>query len=275
MLAIFVCCIYPFYCLLVSSFTDPKKAENWFLIFPTNVSINSYREIFMNNRIIKPIIISMSRAVAGTAVTVTCASIFAYLVTQKELPFRKTMYKFLVITMYLNAGMIPWIVTMVNYGLKNNFLVYIIPSALPAFYVILIKTYIESIPPEMEESATLDGAGFFTILFKIIIPISTPILGAVAIFSAVGQWNSWYDNLMLVQNNDLKTLQLMLYQVIQNMNVVMNDPRTASTAQILNRPSILSVRSAIAMVTVVPILMVYPSMQRYFTKGIMLGAVKG
>jgi len=275
MLIALVVCIYPLYCLFVSSLSDPKKTESWFLIFPTNVSLNSYKEIFANNRILRPIMISLLRAVIGTIITLICCSMFSFLVTQKELPHRKGIYKYMVITMYLNAGMIPWIITMVTYGLKNNFFVYIVPTALSAFYVILIKTYIESIPGELEESARIDGAGFFTTYFKIVLPVSTPIIGAVGMFSAVSQWNSWYDNLMLVQDNNLKTLQLMLYQVIQNMSVVMNDPKTAGTAMTVNRPSILSVRSAIAVLTVIPILLVYPFMQRYFAKGVMVGAVKG
>lgn len=275
MAIILIGCFYPFYSLFVSSISDPKKMEQWFLIFPLNVSLSSYREIFGNNRILLPIFISAARAVAGTAITLICCSLFAFLVTQKLLPFKKFIYKYVVITMYLNAGMIPWVLTMVTYGLKNNFWVYVIPSAMSAYYIILIKTYFESIPAELEESARMDGAGFFTIFFRVILPLSGPILGAIAMFSAVGQWNSWYDNLMLVQNNDLKTLQLMLYQVIQNMNVVMNDPKTAATAQVVNRPSIMSVRSAIAMITVIPILCVYPFMQRYFASGIMVGAVKG
>ena len=275
MFIVLLVCIYPFYCLLTSSFSEPKQAEGWFLIFPTNFSLKSYQEIFGNNRILLPIFVSLARAFFGTVITVICCSMFAYLVTQKELPHRKGIYKYVVITMYLNAGMIPWVITMVTYGLKNNFWVYIIPTALSAYYVILIKTYFESIPAELEESARIDGAGFFVTFFKIILPVSTPILGAVAMFSAVTQWNSWYDNLMLVQDNNLKTLQLMLYQVIQNMNVVMNDPKTAGTAMVMNRPSILSVRSAIAMLTVIPILVVYPFMQRYFASGIMVGAVKG
>lgn len=275
MLVILICCIYPFYTLLVSSLNDPTKADGWILFIPTNISFNSYREIFGNNRILTPIVVSFMRAVIGTIITLVFSSMFAYLVTQKELPFRKNIYKYMVVTMYLNAGMIPWLITLITYGLKNNFFVYIIPSALSAFYVILIKTYIESIPAELEESAQVDGAGFFLRFFKIILPVSKPILGAVAMFSAVGQWNSWYDNLMLVQDNNLKTLQLMLYQVMQNMSVVMNDPRSAAAAEVLNRPSILSVRSAIAIVTIIPILAVYPFMQRYFAKGIMMGAVKG
>lgn len=272
---ILIGCFYPFYSLLVSSFTDPTKEVNWFFIIPLNISLKSYEEIFRDNQILTPFTVSLSRAVIGTVITLVCSSMFAYLVTQKELPGRKAIYRYLVVTMYLNAGMVPWVVTMITYGLKNNFLVYVVPSAISAFYVILIKTYFESIPPAMEESAKLDGAGFFATFFKIIIPISTPILGAVAIFSAVTQWNSWSDNLMLVQDNNLKTLQLMLYQVIQNMSVVMSNPFQAGTASVLNRPSILSVRSAIAMLTIIPILMVYPFMQRYFTKGILLGAVKG
>lgn len=275
MTLVLICCIYPFYCLLVSSISDPKQVEEWFFIFPKNISFASYREIFGNNKILLPIFVSAARTVIGTAITLGCCSLFAFLVTQKNLPFRKGIYKYVVITMYLNAGMIPWVITMVTYGLKNNFWVYVIPTAMSAYYIILIKTYFESIPAELEESARIDGAGFFTIFFKIILPLSGPILGAIAMFAAVAQWNSWYDNLMLVQDNSLKTLQLMLYQVIQNMNVVMNDPKTAATAQVMNRPSIMSVRSAIAMLTVVPILCVYPFMQRYFTSGIMVGAVKG
>ena len=275
MALVLVCSIYPFYCLLISSISDPKQTESWFFIFPLNVSRASYREIFGNNRILQPILISAARAFLGTAITLVCCSMFAFLVTQRLLPFKKVIYKYVVITMYLNAGMIPWVLTMVTYGLKNNFWVYIVPSAMSAYYIILIKTYFESLPAELEESARMDGAGFFTTFFRIILPVSGPILGAIAMFSAVSQWNSWYDNLMLVQDNNLKTLQLMLYQVIQNMNVVMNDPKTAATAQVLNRPSILSVRSAIAMLTVIPILCVYPFMQRYFASGIMVGAVKG
>jgi ABC-type glycerol-3-phosphate transport system permease component len=275
MVAVLVCCIYPFYCLLTTSLTDPAKPKQWFFIFPAQISFKSYGEIFTNNQILGPLAVSLSRAISGTLITLLCSALFAYLVTQRLLPGRKFIYKLMVVTMYLNAGMIPWVVTMVNYGLKNSFLVYIVPTALSAFYVILIKTYIESIPAEIEESAKIDGAGFFRLFFTIILRISTPILGAVAMFSAVGQWNSWYDNLMLVQENSLRTLQLMLYQVMNNMRVVMNDPRSAAQASVMNRPSMLSVRSAIAMVSVLPVLMAYPFLQRSFTKGIMLGAVKG
>ena len=275
MLCVLVLSLYPFMCLLISSFTDPTRVNDYFLIFPTHPTLNAYREIFGNNRIMRPIMISALRALVGTVITLLCCGIFSYLLTQKDMPNRKVIYRMLVITMYLNAGMIPWVITMVRYGLHNNFLVYVVPSALSAYYVILIKTYFESIPQELEESARIDGAGFFTRFFRIILPVSGPIFGAIAMFSAVGQWNSWYDNLMLVQDNNLKTLQLMLYQVIQNMNVVMNDPKTAATAQTMNRPSIMSVRSAIAMLTIIPILCVYPFLQRYFTQGIMVGAVKG
>lgn len=275
MAMILLCCIYPFYALFVSSISDSKQIESWVFIFPTNLTINAYREIFQNNKILLPIFVSAARAVVGTLITLTCCSVFAFLLTQENLPGRKYIYKYTVITMYLSAGTIPWVVTMVNYGLKNNFWVYVIPSALSAYYIILIKTYFEGIPRELEESARIDGAGFFTTFFRIILPVSKPIMGAIGMFAAVGQWNSWYDNMMLVQDNNLKTLQLMLYQVIQNMSVVMNDPKTAATAQVVNRPSIMSVRSAIAIITIIPILCVYPFLQRYFASGIMIGAVKG
>lgn len=175
--------------------------------------------------------------------------------------------------MYLNAGLIPWFLTMRMYHLNNNFLVYILPGAVSAFYVILIKTYIEQLPQALEESAKLDGAGYITIIMKIIFPLSMPIVATILVFASVGQWNSWFDNYILVQNKGLKTLQLVLYEYLQQANAISSDSHTLSLRAKVVSPK--SVKMTITMLVTLPILIVYPFMQRYFLKGIMMGAVKG
>jgi ABC-type sugar transport system, permease component len=163
---------------------------------------------------------------------------------------------------------------MKNYGFKNNFLLYIIPSAIVPFYVILIKTYMEQLPECMEESAKVDGASYFLIFIRIIMPLSLPVLATVAIYSAVTQWNTWQDNFYLVHSRSLKTLQLLLLDYLQTMNQnIINNVSEAS--QRAWQVSTTTIQMSISVISMIPILLVYPFLQRYFVKGIMLGAVKG
>ena len=169
---------------------------------------------------------------------------------------------------------------MSNIGLKNNFWVYIFPVAVQPFYIILCKTYVEGIPKELQEAAEIDGAGTLTIFFKIIIPVIKPILATIAIFAAVAQWNSFQDTLLLVTDEKLMTLQFTLYRYIQSASslksLISSSGNAASIAQTLaTAQNQTSVRMTVTMVVVIPIMLVYPFFQRYFTKGIMIGAVKG
>ena len=214
----------------------------------------------------------------GTALMVAATGLIGYLVTKKEMWHRKFWYRFIVITMYFNAGLIPWYMNMSMLGLTGTFAAYIIPGIVAPYNIILVKTYIESIPAELEESAFMDGAGFFTVFRKIIWPLSKPILATIAIFGAVGHWNSFTDSLMLMQNTpELYTLQHILYNYLNmstNIAGIMGSGGGSSdmVEGLLNAKVI---KYTVSMVTVIPILMVYPFMQRYFEKGIMLGAVKG
>ena len=194
---------------------------------------------------------------------------------------RSFWYRFIVITMYFNAGIIPWYLTMSMLGLTNNFLAYIIPSIVQPYNIILVKTYIESIPHELEESAKMDGAGYLTVFAKIIWPLCKPILATIAIFGAVNHWNSFTDSLMLMPNApELQTIQHKLYIYLNqssNLAAIMKSGggsgvSAAMQASLFNAKTI---KYTISMVTILPILCVYPFMQRYFEKGIMLGAVKG
>ena len=176
--------------------------------------------------------------------------------------------------MYLNAGIIPYFMVMKAYGLKDNYLLYILPGAVGAYNVILIKTYMENIPAELEEAARIDGAGYFKAFVKVIFPVCTPVLATVTIFSAVSQWNSWQDNFYLVRDPKLKTLQLLLMEYLQNMDsTLITDINTALDR--MNRTSTLSLKTCISVITMIPIMLVYPLFQKYFVKGIMLGSVKG
>ncbi len=269
-------CIYPFYYVIIYSVSNPLHAHNIFL-WPMGFTVATYKGIFKMNDIYNAFFISFSRTVLGTVITITCSSFFAYIVTKKELYLRKFIYRFLIVTMYLNAGLIPWYLTMKAYGLKNNFLLYIVPGAVIAFFVILIKTYIESLPASMEESAMIDGAGWITIYSRIIVPLSKPILATIAVYSAVGQWNSWNDNFFLVTKDNLQTMQLILYYYLNRAQVFMNNMTTqdleAMKVQNLITPQ--TVKTCITVIATVPIMFAYPFLQKYFVKGIMMGAVKG
>lgn len=271
-------CIYPFYYIFIFSLSDPYEVQKGITLSPAGFTLNNYKFVLGLTKIGNAAIVSTVRTILGTLVNVLCCTFFAFLVSRKELPMRKFIYRYMVITMYFSAGIIPYYLTMRMLHLNNNFLIYIIPGALNAFYVILAKTYFEELPSELEESAKIDGAGYLTIFFRIIFPLSTPIIATIAIFSAVMHWNSWFDNYLFVQTEGLKTLQLLLYEYLNESNslaaaAMKGGNSVTALREVKTTPQ--AIRMTITMVATLPILLVYPYMQKHFTKGIMLGAVKG
>ncbi|REE94582.1 putative aldouronate transport system permease protein [Paenibacillus taihuensis] len=269
-------CVYPFYYILIYSISDPQQALKGVFLLPNGFTIVNYTHIFRLDNMLNSFFISVLRTVSGTILTIACSSWLAYAVTKNELYFRKTIYRFVVITMYFNAGLIPWYITMKELGLKNNFLLYILPVAVVAYYVVLFKTFIEQLPPALEESAMIDGAGFLKIFTHVIFPLSMPIIATIAVFASVGQWNTWYDNYFLVSDDRLQTLQLILYNYLTDAQRIVS----SSNLQDLNRGlaakiSPDSIRITITMVVTIPVLLVYPFLQRFFVKGLMVGAIKG
>jgi len=179
--------------------------------------------------------------------------------------------------MYFSAGLIPWYMNMVLLHLTNNFLAYIIPGIVSPFNVILVKTYVESIPPSLEESAAIDGASTITIFSRIILPLTKPILATIAIFAAVGHWNSFMDTLFLMTDEKLFTLQFVLWRYLNEANYLATLMRSGTLAAV-DAAQVLTPRTiqmTISMVVVFPILCTYPFLQRFFIKGIMVGAIKG
>lgn len=274
-------CVFPFYYIFINTISNRSEvAQGNVTLYPIGFTLKNYLDILKADDVFRAFSISLGRTLLGTALMVLATGFIGYLVTKKEMWHRQLWYRFLVITMYFNAGIIPWYMNMNMLGLTGNFLAYIIPGIVAPYNIILVKTYIESIPAELEESAFMDGAGYFTVFRKIIWPLSKPILATIAIFGAVGHWNSFTDSLILMQNTpELYTLQHLLYNYLNkasNLGSVMNSGNTAAAsaamADLLNNKVM---KYTVAMVSVIPILIVYPFMSRYFEKGIMLGAVKG
>jgi len=201
----------------------------------------------------------------------------AYLLTQQKMLLRKVIYRYFLVTMYVSSGLIPWFITMQAYGLQNNFLLYIVPGTISVWNLILVKTFIESLPASMEESAQLDGAGFFTCYIRIILPLIKPIIATITVFTAVSQWNTWYDNYLLVTNANLQTLQLILYNFLNQAQAMATQMKAAGSQGGAIVPTVTAqgVQNCMVIISIIPIMLVYPFAQKYFTTGIMLGAVKG
>lgn len=274
-------CVFPFYYLFINTISDNGLVSKGLVNFyPRGLHIKNYIALKDVNGLGMSFIVTLARTVIGTIVSTVASGFVGYLVTKKEMWHRKIFYRFMIITMYFSAGLIPWFTTMQMLGLTNTFWAYIIPSIVSVYNIIMVKTYIESIPAELEESASIDGASYMTIFVKIIWPLSKPILATIAIWCAVGHWNSFQDSLVLMSGAPkLKTLQERLYIYLNQSSNLAASMGTATTGlsetqrqQMLNTKSI---QYTVAMVTAIPILCVYPFMQKYFVKGLMLGAVKG
>ena len=271
-----ITCFYPLYYIFINAFSSADAITRGVYLIPSELTTIYFQNLLDYPSLFNSIFISAMRTVFGTIITVLCSTYLGYMVTRKDLPFRKGIYRYIVITMYLGAGLMPWYILMKDLGLKNNFLLYIIPGAVNAFNIVLVKTYIESIPPALEESAKIDGAGVLTIFFKLIIPLSLPIVACLTVFCAVGQWNAWSDNFYLVSDPKLCTLQYLLYKCLQsNMADVTNNLSNLASSNHRESITPTGLQDAMTVITVLPILVVYPFMQKYFVKGIMLGAVKG
>ena len=274
-------CVFPFYYLFINTISDQGLvAKGLISFYPRGINIKNYIALRNVHDLGTAFLVTLARTVIGTITSTICSGFVGYLVTKQEMWHRKIAYRFMIITMYFNAGLIPWFTTMQMLGLTNNFLGYIIPGLVSVYNIIMVKTYIESIPAELEESASIDGATYFTIFVKIIWPLSKPILATIAIWCAVGHWNSFQDSLILMSSApQLKTLQERLGIYLNSSSNLAASMSTSTTGlteaqrqELLNTKTI---QYTVAMVTALPILCVYPFMQKYFVKGIMLGAVKG
>ena len=275
-----ITCIFPFYYLFINTISDNELVRKGLINFyPQGINIQNYLALGNVNDLGSAFIVSITRTIFGTVLMVVASAFVGYLVTKQEMWKRSMWYRFIVITMYFNAGLIATYLNLVMLGLTNQYMVYIIPGIVAPYNIILVKTYIESIPGELEESAFIDGASYMTVFTKIIWPLSKPILATIFIFGAVGHWNSFQDSLIYMTNEPkLYTLQHRLYIYLNqssNLKATMSSNSSAATVAFQSALNSKVIKYTISMITVIPILVVYPFMNRYFEKGIMLGAVKG
>lgn len=274
-------CAYPFYYIFINTISSNDLSKRGKVLFwPQELHWTNYEQVLQIPELFDALKISIARTVIGTLVAVMIAAFLGYMFTRETMWGRKFWYRFVAITMYFNAGIIPWFLTMDKLGLRNNFWVYVLPMAVVPFYVILCKTFVEAIPKELQEAAVIDGAGTLKIFFKIIVPVIKPIVATIAIFAAVAQWNSFQDTLLLITDKKLYTLQYLLYNYINQASslagLVNSTSSSASmAASLAHAQTATSIRMTVTIIVVTPIMLVYPFFQKYFTKGIMIGAVKG
>ena len=276
-----IICAYPFYYLIINSISaNDLSASGKVNFLPHGFQLENYVKVFQLNGLGTAAMVSLGRTVIGTICTVLASVYLGFIFTQQRMWHRKLWYRFMVITMYFNAGLIPMYMTMKTLHLTNSFWVYIIPAIVQPFNIIMAKTYVESIPPALQEAAEIDGAGTMTVFAKVILPTCKPIMATIAIWSAVGQWNSFQDTLIYITDQKLYSLQYLLYTYLNQASslatmVQQSGGNVSAVANLATQQTPTSIRMTISVIVVLPILFVYPIFQKSFVKGIMIGSVKG
>jgi len=275
-----ILCAYPFYYLIINSISaNDLSAAGAINLIPRGIHFQNYVDVFKLNGLTTATLVSVARTVIGTLCTVLASAYMGFMFTQKQLWHRKLWYRLVVVTMYFNAGLIPMFMTMKFLHLTNSFWVYIIPAIVQPFNIIMVKTYVESLPASLQEAAEMDGAGVLTRFAKIVLPVCTPILATIAIWAAVGQWDSFQDTLIYITDQKLYSLQYLLYTYLNQASslaaLVKSSGSAAAVASVATMQTPGSIRMTVSVIVVLPILFIYPMFQKYFVKGIMIGSVKG
>lgn len=275
MVFLLVVTLYPIYNTIIYSLNDGLDSMRAPLYFwPREFTWGNYQKILGQSTIYRAAFISVARTTISTVFGVLFTTMLAYTLARKEYMFRKPITLIFVFTMYVNAGLIPTYFLMRGLGLVNNFMVYIWPLLIHPFHLIVVRTYIKSIPESLVESARIDGASEYRTFFRIIFPLSKPVIATIALFIAVWAWNSWYDTFIYAPGEQaLSTLQYELKKLVTTAN-----PSAGSSVAILTEPERItpkSLKATITVVTALPIVLVYPFLQRYFVAGLSVGSVKG
>lgn len=267
-----IICVYPFWNIFIISINDATDAMRGGIYFlPRKLSFSSYKDILTRLTFLHSILVTVARTVIGTPLAVLVTTALAYVLSRKELLWRKQITMLFIFTMYFGGGLVPYYMVLKNMGMLNNFIVYIFPNIVSVYNMILVRNYIEGMPEEIFESAKIDGANDLVIFFKLVLPLSKPIIMTIALFVAITHWNSWFDAYLYTNSQSLKVMQSILVEIL-------NQYQTSGANQVANRAtqSITpdSIRMAATMISTIPIIMLYPFIQKYFVKGIMLGSVK-
>ncbi|MGN6713287.1 putative aldouronate transport system permease protein [Anaerocolumna jejuensis DSM 15929] len=278
-LAIFVVItIYPIINTLAISLNDAMDSlRGGIYLLPRKWTLNNYSTVLHKDSMMTGLYISVLRTVVGTVVQLAVTALLAFVVSRRDFVLAKPVNIIYVLTMYVNGGLIPGFLLNKALGFTNSFWVYIIPGMVSAFNMLVIRTYMNGLPDSLEESAQIDGAGYFKIFVKIIVPLCKPVFATVALFIAVGQWNSWFDTMLYNRMADnLTTLQYELMKLLSSVSQLSGNADTARAASSASaaQVTVKSVRAAATILTCIPIVALYPFLQRYFVTGMTIGGVK-
>jgi putative aldouronate transport system permease protein len=267
--------VYPLLNTLAISFNDAiDSLRGGIYLLPRKFSLQNYSTVLHKDSMLTGLYISVLRTVLGTVLQLAVTALISYVLSRKSFIFAKPITILFVMTMYVNGGLIPTFLLNKTLGFTNSFWVYIIPGLVSAFNMLVIRTYMNGLPDSLEESAMIDGAGYFTVFSRIIVPLCKPVFATVALFIAVGQWNSWFDTMLYNRMaENLTTLQYELMKLLSSVSQLSGNANTSglgASAQVTTA----SVRSAATILTCLPIIALYPFLQRYFVSGLTIGGVK-
>lgn len=268
--------VYPFWNIFVVSINDATDATRGGIYFlPRIISFSGYKEILSRSSFLHSILVTLARTIIGTPLAVLCTSMLAYPLSRKDLIGHKFWNYLFIFTMYFGGGQVPYYMVLKWMGLLDNFIVFIFPLTMSVYNMILIRSYIDSMPQELFEAVKIDGGNDLVVFFRIIMPLAKPILMTVALFVAIMQWNSWFDAYLYTSSQNLKPMQSILVEILNQYQTGASISQQMSNAKSGVSLTPDSIRMAATMVTTIPIILIYPFIQKYFVKGIMLGAVKG
>ncbi|MGG4147485.1 carbohydrate ABC transporter permease [Paenibacillus algorifonticola] len=273
LLALFCVTFLPFLNILAISLNDATDSVKGGISFwPRQFSLQSYETVLGDSQIWSALRVTVARTVVGVPLSLFTITMLAYVLSRKDIPGGKPLTFIFLFTMYFSGGLIPYYMVLKSLGLLDTFWVFIVPSLVNVFYMIIVRTYINELPRELEESAKIDGANDLQIFFKVYLPLCLPVLATVGMFLAIDQWNSWFDSYAFTSSIELKTLQAKLVQILNQADT----SQMTSGANASNRQAISpqSIRMAITIIATLPILLVYPLVQRFFAEGMTLGSVK-
>lgn len=272
-----VLCLYPYLNQIAISLNEGMdSAKGGITIFPRRFTMENYRALFSDSSYGGAFAVTVSRAVCNMLIQNVVVFGAAYALTRKRLRGRKFFTAYLAVPMYLHAGLIPMYILYRSLGLINNFWVYVLPYSFAFYNMVIVRSFVQDIPESLEESALLDGANEMTILFRIILPLSLPVLATVSLWILVGQWNDWTTTLYYVTNKKLYPLQYLMMRIIKQGEQLRQQAILDDTgADITVKTTSESMKAAMIVATSIPIIAVYPFLQKYFVKGVTLGAVKG
>lgn len=273
--------LYPMLNTLAISLNDASDSiRGGIFLIPRKFTLYNYQHVLTEASLLASFGMSVLRTLIGTLISVLCTAMVAYTISRQEFVLRNFVTIAFVLTMYFSGGLIPTYLLVRDLGLIGSFWVYILPGVIGVFNLIVIRSFIEGLPESLMESAKIDGAGDFTIFFKIVLPLCVPVLATVSLFVAVYQWNSWFDVFLYNSSRpELSTLQYELMKILQSANSTMSGKSATSAFADGNASTSsvtpMSIRATMTIVASVPIILVYPFLQKYFVKGLTLGGVKG